>query len=69
MHDNILTCDAVPCVIEDGHCDKYEEKQDAPERNVGSNRERDKIVKALAGLLAAYGQQLWDVVADMQKNP
>ena len=28
MHDNILTCDAVPCVIEDGHCDKYEEKQE-----------------------------------------
>lgn len=31
MHDNILTCDAVPCVIEDGHCDKYEEKQEQTE--------------------------------------
>lgn len=28
MHDNILTCDAVPCVIKDGHCEKYEEKQE-----------------------------------------
>jgi hypothetical protein len=70
MHDNILTCDAVPCVIdENGHCDKYEEKQDAPEMNVDTIENRDKIVKAIAGLLAAYGEQLWDVVADMQKNP
>lgn len=45
------------------------QKQDAPEMNVGSIENRDKIVKAIAGLLAAYGEQLWDVVADMQKNP
>lgn len=45
------------------------QKQDAPEMNVGNIENRDKIVKALAGLLAAYGEQLWDVVADMQKNP
>lgn len=46
-----------------------QEKQDAPEMNVESIENRDKIVKALAGLLAAYGEQLWDVVADMEKNP
>jgi hypothetical protein len=133
MHDSILTCDAVPCVIDDGHCDNYEEKtektcencghhrggdvgckaggcslirenwipkqeqtekkcinydnadasvcyecenhsnyepkQDAPESNVDTIENRDKIMKALAGLLATYGEQLWDVVADMQKNP
>lgn len=45
------------------------QEQDAPEMNVGSIENRDKIVKAIAGLWTAYGDQLWDVVADMQKNP
>lgn len=45
------------------------EKKNAPEKNVGIIENRDKIVKAIAGLLAAYGEQLWDVVADMEKNP
>lgn len=43
MHDNILTCDAVPCVIVDGHCDKYEEKQDATEINVESIAVWDEV--------------------------
>lgn len=56
-------------VIEKLEAWEEKQKQDAPETNVGSIENRDKIVKALAGLLAAYGEQFWDVVADMQKKP
>ena len=53
-------------------CDNLSEwtpKQNVPETNVRNIENRNKIVKALAGLLAAYGDQIWDVAADMQKNP
>jgi hypothetical protein len=53
-------------------CDNKSEwtpKQDALDIHFGSIENRDKIVKAVAGLLAAYGEQFWDVVADMQKKP
>ena len=43
MHGNILTCDAVPCVIVDGHCDKYEEKQEETEKNVESIAVWDEV--------------------------
>lgn len=65
--DNKFKCDikGVLCIERD----RWTPKKDSPETNVESIENRDKIVKALAGLLAAYGEQLWDVVADMQKNP
>jgi hypothetical protein len=53
-------------------CDNKSEwtpKQDALDIHFGSIENRDKIVKAVAGLLAEYGEQFWDVVADMQKKP
>lgn len=65
-NEKFFKCDAK------GNCVNHEQwtpKQDAPEMNVESIENRDKIVKAIAGLLAAYGDQIWDVAADMQKNP
>jgi len=53
-------------VIEKIEAWEEKQKQDAPEMNVEN---RAKIVKVIAGLWAAYGEQLWDVVADFQKNP
>lgn len=65
-YDNKFKCDikSVLCIEHD----RWTPKQDAPDIRFGSIENRDKIVKALAGLLAAYGEQLWDVVADMEKN-
>lgn len=55
--------------INHNDCDYEDEKQEETEKNVYTVENRDKIVKAIAGLLAAYGDQIWDVAADMQKNP